>query len=136
LKIIQRLLVRQHRGLGSQHVDVGINTHFLPGLFELEEALCGIHRPLLLLDLLRQDADFGKGIFHLLECGQHRLTVTWVVMRQKEPTAVCSRLCNTADEDMSRSSCDCLEKRAKQGFRGYPSQPSRSMDQPPIFASN
>ena len=36
LKSIQSLLVRQHRGLGNQHVDVGIDAGLVPRLFELE----------------------------------------------------------------------------------------------------
>ena len=39
LKSIQRLLVGQHGGLGSQHVDIGIDAGVVARLFELEEGL-------------------------------------------------------------------------------------------------
>ena len=76
LKSIQSLLVRQYCRLGNQHIDVGIDAGLVPSLFELKESLGGIHRLLLLLDLLGQNAHFGERIFHLLECSEHGLTVS------------------------------------------------------------
>src|SRR5450755_790036 len=75
LKTIQSLLVRQQRSLGDEYVNIGVDSRIVPALFKLELELRGIHRLLLLLNLLGQDAYFGERVFHLLKCGQHRLPV-------------------------------------------------------------
>ena len=51
LKTIESLPVRQHCGLGNQHVEVGIDAGVVPSLFELEVGLSRIDCLLFLLDL-------------------------------------------------------------------------------------
>jgi hypothetical protein len=80
-RLVNVLLVAEHRVLQRNHIDIGIDAGLVPAHLQIQGSLRRVDRRALLLDLLREDPGLRQIVFHLLESGEDGLAISWLHRR-------------------------------------------------------